>query len=354
MPDDALPDSAQPEPVLPDFVLPDLADLAWRARVVSLPMRVKFRGVLHREALLLQGPAGWGEFAPFPEYDDDEAAAWLASALEAGWHGYPEPVRRSIPVNATVPAVGPERVEEVLGRFGPVTAVKVKVAERGQDLGQDLARVAEVRRLLPKAAVRVDANGGWDVPAAVEALTALAEAGLEYAEQPVPGIAGLREVRMELLRRGIPVPVAADESVRRESDPLRVAREEAADLIVVKAAPLGGVRRALRIVAEAGLPAVVSSALDTSVGIRTGIALAASLPQLPHACGLGTVSLMAADVTADSLVPDGGQLPVRPVAVDEELLERHAAPVERTRWWLERLERVHGVLAVRQPSDDAG
>lgn len=332
---------------MPDYTLPDLADLIWRARVVSLPMRVKFRGVLHREALLLQGPAGWGEFAPFPEYGDDEAAAWLASALEAGWHGYPEPVRRSIPVNATVPAVGPERVEEVLGRFGAVSAVKVKVAERGQDLAQDLARVAEVRRLLPDAAVRVDANGGWDVPAAVEALTALADAGLEYAEQPVPDIAGLREVRVELMRRGIPVPVAADESVRRESDPLRVAREDAADLIVVKAAPLGGVRRALRIVAEAGLPAVVSSALDTSVGIRTGVALAASLPQLPHACGLGTVSLMAADVTSDSLVPDDGALAVRPVTVEEELTERYAAPAERTRWWLERLERVHGVLAAR-------
>lgn len=338
---------------MPDSPLPNLADLTSRARVVSLPMRVRFRGVMAREALLLQGPAGWAEFAPFPEYDDDEAAAWLASAVEAGWLGYPDPVRSSVPVNATVPAVGPEQVEEVLARFGPVTAVKVKVAERGQEPAEDLARVSEVRRLLPDAAVRVDANGGWSVPEAVEALTLLAEAGLEYAEQPAAGIDGLRKVRLELRRREIPVPIAADESVRRESDPLRVAREDAADLIVVKAAPLGGVRRALEIVAEAGLPAVVSSALDTSVGIGTGVALAAALPQLPHACGLGTVSLMTADVTRESMVPDGGRLAVRPVAVDEQLLEQHAASPGRTRWWLERLARTHAVLAGRQRGEEA-
>lgn len=307
-------------------------------------MRVKFRGILHREALLLRGPAGWGEFAPFPEYDDAEAAPWLAAAVEAAWHGYPAPLRHSVPVNGTVPAVPVEQVEGVLARFGAVSAVKVKVAERGQSVAEDLARVAEVRRLLPDAGIRVDANGGWDVPTAVGALESLAEAGLEYAEQPVPEIAGLREVRLELQRRGIPVLIAADESVRKETDPLRVAREDAADLIVVKVAPLGGVRRALEIVAAAGLPAVVSSALDTSVGIRAGVALAASLPRLPYACGLGTLSLMAGDVTEDPLLPDGGGLAVRDVPVSEELLERCAASPERRQWWLDRLDRVHGRL----------
>ena len=180
---------------------------------------------------------------------------------------------------------------EVLARFGRVDAVKIKVAERGQTLDDDAARVAAVRAALPDAAIRVDANGGWDVPAAVEALTRLAAVGLEYAEQPVPDIEGLAEVRRRLRAAGTPVLIAADESVRKESDPLRVARAGAADLIVVKVAPLGGVRRALDIVAQAGLPAVVSSALDTSVGIRAGLALAAALPELPYACGLGTVSL---------------------------------------------------------------
>ncbi|WP_066296294.1 o-succinylbenzoate synthase [Arthrobacter luteolus] len=324
--------------------LPSLRTLRGQAHVVSLPMRVKFRGILHREALLLRGPAGWGEFAPFPEYDDAEAAPWLAAAVEAAWHGYPAPLRHSVPVNGTVPAVPVEQVEGVLARFGAVSAVKVKVAERGQSVAEDLARVAEVRRLLPDAGIRVDANGGWDVPTAVGALESLAEAGLEYAEQPVPEIAGLREVRLELQRRGIPVLIAADESVRKETDPLRVAREDAADLIVVKVAPLGGVRRALEIVAAAGLPAVVSSALDTSVGIRAGVALAASLPRLPYACGLGTLSLMAGDVTEDPLLPDGGGLAVRDVPVSEELLERFAASPERRQWWLDRLDRVHGRL----------
>ena len=157
-------------------------------------------------------------------------------------------------------------------------AVKVKVAERGQTLDEDAARVAAVREAFPEAAIRVDANGGWDVAEAVGALTRLAAVGLEYAEQPVPDIAGLAEVRRRLRAAGIPVLIAADESVRKEDDPLKVARAGAADLIVVKVAPLGGVRRALDIVAQAGLPAVVSSALDTSVGIRAGLALAAALP----------------------------------------------------------------------------
>ena len=327
---------------------PDLNTLQANAHVVSLPMRVKFRGILHREALLLHGPSGWGEFAPFPEYGDEEAAPWLAAAVEAAWQGYPDPVRSSVPVNGTVPAVRVDEVEGVLARFGAVPAVKVKVAERGQSVAEDLARVAEVRRLLPDAGIRVDANGGWDVPTAVGALAALAEAGLEYAEQPVPEIAGLREVRLELQRRGVPVLIAADESVRKETDPLRVAREDAADLIVVKVAPLGGVRRALEIVAAAGLPAVVSSALDTSVGIRAGVALAASLPELPYACGLGTLSLMEGDVTRDSMVPDGGALAVRDAPVSQELLERHAASPERRQWWLDRLGRVHARLSARQ------
>jgi O-succinylbenzoate synthase len=148
-------------------------------------------------------------------------------------------------------------------------------------------------------------------------------------------------VRRRLRAAGVPVLIAADESVRKEDDPLKVARAGAADLIVVKVAPLGGVRRALDIVAQAGLPAVVSSALDTSVGIRAGLALAAALPELPYACGLGTVSLLAADVTRDSLVPDDGAIRLRDVSADPELLAEHAAAPERRNWWLDRLRRVH-------------
>ena len=253
-----------------------------------------------------------------------------------------------IPVNATVPA---SRCGPGAGNPGPLRA-----GGRRQDqsrraaasrLDDDAARVAAVREALPDAAIRVDANGGWDVPTAVEALTRLAGVGLEYAEQPVPDIAGLAEVRRRLRAAGIPVLIAADETVRKEDDPLKVARAGAADLIVVKVAPLGGVRRALDIVAQAGLPAVVSSALDTSVGIRAGLALAAALPELPYACGLGTVSLLGADVTRDSLVPDDGAIRLRHVAVDPGLLSGYAASPERRDWWLDRLRRVHAVLAAR-------
>ncbi|MFL4473190.1 o-succinylbenzoate synthase [Paeniglutamicibacter sp. MACA_103] len=324
--------------------LPDLDELLNAAHVVSLPMTVQFRGVRHREALLLEGPAGWGEFSPFLEYAAPEAASWLRSAIEAAWEGYPEPVRSSVPVNATLPAVGPERVEAVLASYDATHTIKVKVAEKGQDLAHDVARVAEVRRLLPDAAIRIDANAGWDHDAALAALEALAGFSLQYAEQPVAGIAGLARLREEVARRGLGIPIAADESVRKESDPLAVARAGAADLIVIKAQPLGGVRRALQIVHDAGLPAVVSSALDTSIGLRQGAALAAALPELPYACGLATGSLFSSDITADRFVAVDGALQLRDIAADPELLRRHAVGTERLAFWCRRLADCHGEL----------
>jgi O-succinylbenzoate synthase len=191
----------------------------------------------------------------------------------------------------------------------------------------------------PAGRSRGDANGGWDVREATDALGRLAAYRLEYAEQPCATVGELRELRLALARAGIDVLVAADESIRKAEDPLLVARLEAADLVVVKAAPLGGVRRALDIVAECGLPAVVSSALDTSVGMAAGVALAGALPELGHACGLGTVALLAGDVAREPLVPRGGVLPV-PAAgalADGELLDRWAAPAERVRWWEQRV-----------------
>lgn len=343
-----MPGEAQPPLPLPSDVpreVPTLQELLDAAYVVALPMRVKFRGITERETLLFRGPAGWGEFGAFPEYDEAEAARWLAGGIEAAYRGFPTPRRSSIPVNATIPAVPAERVPELLAGFGKVDAVKIKVAERGQSLADDVSRVEAVRAALPDADLRVDANGGWSVTEAVAALTRLAGVGLQYAEQPVPDIAGLAEVRRLLREAGVPVLIAADESVRKEEDPLRVARAGAADLIVVKVAPLGGVQRAVDIVAAAGLPAVVSSALDTSVGIRAGLALAAALPDLPYACGLGTIPLLAADVTRNPLVPDDGAISLRDVSVDAGLLEQYAAAGHRRDWWLERLTRVHAHLA---------
>lgn len=328
----------------PPPVLPGVDALLDGAAVVALPMTVRFRGITVREAMLLRGPCGWGEFAPFPEYGDAESAPWLASAIEAAWLPLPEPRRSVVPVNATVPAVPAERVPAVLARFPGARTAKVKVAEPGQTLADDVARVAAVRERVP--AVRVDANGGWSVDEAAAALRALtADGPLEYAEQPCRTVEELAA-----LRARVPgVPIAADESIRKADDPFRVVRAGAADVAVVKAAPLGGVRRLLAIADALGVPVVVSSAIDTAVGIGTGLAAAAALPELPHACGLGTGGLLAADVAEPRRpvdVPGGGlALPVGRAEPDQARLAELAAPPERRRWWEARLRRCHAVLA---------
>jgi len=327
------------------LAVPSVDELLDGLRVVSIPMRVRFRGVLVREAALIRGPRGWGEFAPFPEYEDVESSRWLAAAIEAGWAGWPDPVRKSVPVNATVPAVPATEVAGVLQRYDGCSTAKVKVAEVGQRFQDDIDRVAAVRDVMgPGARIRVDANGGWSVAEATDALRRLAAYGLEYAEQPCASVEELASLRVALARNSIDVLVAADESIRKASDPMGVVREEAADVIVVKVAPLGGVRAALDIAQECGLPTVVSSALDTSVGIRAGLALAAALPQLPFACGLSTVELMAGDVTDDSLVPSAGSITLRDLTVEPHLLDRWQAPADRVQWWQDRLVRCHGRL----------
>ena len=315
-------------------------------RVVAIPMRVRFRGVSTREIALIEGPHGWGEFGAFLEYGPDEASRWLASAIETAYEPWPDAVRAAVPVNATVPAVPAEQVAGVIARFPGCTTAKVKVAEPGQSRADDVARVAEVRAVMgPSGRVRVDANGAWSVGDAVDALRSLARYDLEYAEQPCATVEELRDLRIALARSGVDVPVAADESIRKAEDPLRVRDLEAADLIVVKVAPLGGVRSALGVVAECGLPAVVSSALDTSVGISSGVALAAALPSLEHACGLGTVALLDGDVTHDPLLPVGGSLDAGRVAVDDALLDRWAATPERRAWWADRVVDCQALLA---------
>jgi o-succinylbenzoate synthase len=294
------------------------AELLPTLRAFAIPMPTRFRGVTLREGALLQGPAGWGEFSPFAEYGPRECARWLACALEAAVYGWPAPVRASVPVNVTVPAVGAEQAYKIVAESGCRTA-KVKVAEAGQAGADDIERVAAVRDAIGAAGkIRVDANGGWTVEQAERQLSALSGYGLEYAEQPCATLGELAE-----LRRRVDVPLAADESIRRAEDPLTVRAAGAADIVVLKAQPLGGVRSALEIAEQCGLPVVVSSAVDTSVGLAAGVALAAALPELPYACGLATMSLLAGDVTADPLAEADGQLPVRPAIVDESALGRY-------------------------------
>jgi O-succinylbenzoate synthase len=282
-------------------------------RAFAIPMRTRFRGITVREGALIEGPAGWGEFSPFAEYGPAECARWLACALEAACHGWPAPARSQVGVNVTVPAVDPRRAHEIAGNSGCRTA-KVKVAEPGQSDADDIARVAAVRDALgPDGRIRVDANGGWDVEHAASVLGALRPFGLEYAEQPCPSLAELAE-----LRRRTDVPLAADESIRRAEDPLAVRAAGAADIVVLKVQPLGGVRAALAVAAACGLPVVVSSAVESSVGLAAGVALAAALPELRYDCGLATISLLAGDVTGAPLAARDGMLPVRSVTVDPE------------------------------------
>jgi O-succinylbenzoate synthase len=296
-------------------VTADVDGLLDGLRAFAIPMRVPFRGVTVREGALIEGPAGWGEFSPFAEYGPRECARWLACAIEAATAGWPAPVRDAIPVNVTVPAVGPAQAHKIVSDSGCRTA-KVKVAQRGQGDADDIARVEAVRDALGRRGrIRVDANGAWEVDHAARILRRLAPFGLEYAEQPCGTLDELAA-----LRRTVDVPLAADESVRRAEDPLRVRAAGAADIVVVKAAPLGGVRAALRVAEACGLPVVVSSAVDSSVGLAAGAALAAALPELPYACGLATMSLLTGDVTAEPLAEAGGELPVRRATVDPRRL----------------------------------
>ena len=301
--------------------------------VYRVPLRTRFRGIDVRDGVLVRGPAGWGEFSPFWDYDDAESRRWWASAVESAVEGWPAPVRFSIPVNVTVPAVGAEQAHAIVSASGCRTA-KVKVAEPGQSPADDLARVEAVRDALgPAGAIRVDANAAWDVDTAVARIAELDRVGLEYVEQPC---ATLEE--LAALRRRIDVRIAADEVVRRSADPLRVDLREACDVVVLKVQPLGGVRAALGVAEAHGLPCVVSSALESSIGIAAGVALAAALPELPFACGLATVALFTDDVTSAPLLPVDGALAVtRP---EPDRLDAVAADAVTDARWRARLDAV--------------
>jgi O-succinylbenzoate synthase len=340
------------DPPAPDRSDPDdrhdPADLGSLERhVYAVPLTTRFRGITIREGMLLRGPAGWGEFSPFAEYDARVSAPWWRAAREAAVDGWPRPLRHRVPVNVTVPAVGPAQAAATVRAGRGCRTAKVKVAEPGQTLAEEEARLEAVRDALgPEGRIRVDANGGWSVDDAVAAIRALdrAAGGLEYVEQPCASVEDLARVR-----RRVDVPVAADESIRRADDPYRVRDLEAADVAVLKVQPLGGVRACLRIAEDIGLPVVVSSALESSVGIAAGVALAAALPSLPYACGLATVQLLVEDVVVEPLLPVDGELPVVRPEVDRDALARLSPPADRVEAWTRRLAAVADVAgAVRQ------
>lgn len=357
---------------LPESDLPEaITDLLPRLHVLKLPMVTRFRGITEREIALFEGPAGWAEFSPFTEYATPESSRWLQAALE--FAGYlPNPAATAdeattaptataaeagpaaeaqfVAVNATLPACAPADVEGILARFGAVGTVKAKVAEHGIDsLPEDLERLREFRRLCPTTTLRLDANAGYSLAEALGACAEFAQFDLQYFEQPVASVEDMARLREQLTDRQVPVVLAADESIRKAEDPLRVAALGAAEVIIVKVQPLGGIAAARSVIEACGLPAVVSSALESSVGLAAGAQLAASLPRTQQsreilgerpACGLGTARLFAEDVvSADlSLHPVDGQIPVTRIVPDPDRLEALSVDARRFDWWAQRLQ----------------
>lgn len=285
-----------------------------------IPMKFRFRRVTWREGVVIRGPEGWGEFSPFPDYPPAVTVRWLAAALEAACSPWPASLRQSVRVNVTIPAVEPDVARALVLGSGCSTA-KVKIADPGQSPQEDLARVAAVREALgPDGMLRIDVNAAWEVDEAIQRIEELAVYGLEYVEQPVRTVDELVAVRA-----AVSVPLAADEAVRLAADPMRVVDTGAVDILVLKPQPMGGVARALDLARRCGLPVVVSSALESSIGLAAGIALAAALPELRYACGLGTATLLEGDLTDRPLFPVGGEVEVRRPQPSRELLERWQA-----------------------------
>lgn len=311
----------------------------------ALPLTGRFRGIDVREGMVISGPSGWGEFAPFDDYDDVAAGRWLATAIEASHGSWPAPQRASVRVNAIIPAVDSGRAA-LLARQALLVhgcdTVKVKV---GSGLVEDEARVAAIRDVLgSRGTIRIDANTAWSVEQATTSLRRLAAYGLEYVEQPCATLDACAE-----LRCAIDVPIAVDESLRRSADPmdatLHARIREAADVLIIKAQPVGGVAAGLAIAESVGIRVVVSGSLDSSVGLASGLALAAALP-VEATCGLGTGSLLAADLVEAPLLPVQGELPVRRPAPDLDLLlqARDRVEEQRAAAWFERLDAAYAAL----------
>ena len=318
------------------------------SHVVSIPLTTPFRGLTHREALLMEGPIGPAEWSPFPEYDDAEAATWLRAALEQAFESA-TPAPTSIRVNGTIPAVPAKDVSGLLASAGMPTTVKVKVGGPGSTLADDVARVSAVRDALgPSGRIRLDANGSWTLDEAEHAIREMEMLDLDYVEQPVEGLSDMAELRRRISRLGI--QVAADESIRRFADIDAVIDQEACDVAVLKVQPLGGLEASLQVADKAlnaGLDVVVSSALETSVGLYRGAQLVGwlqdrSSPVLD--AGLGTQAFFSADVVDAPLVAEGGVLRVTPPVLTSDKLETLRASTERTDWWHQRLVRCHALL----------
>ena len=294
-------------------------------RVIALPMKTKFRGITVREVALIKGPHGWGEFSPFLEYDDAESAPWLASAIEAATTPKPKLYRKSVAINGTIPALNePADLKRVVDSFPGVTSFKVKV---GNDLAEDLARVNVIRNLQPQAKIRIDVNGLWSVDQAEAFLSAVGD--IEYVEQPCATIEELRE-----LKSRTSVKIVGDEVLRKAADPFAIDLTGAIDYLMLKVQPLGGIKRVHALAKHHNLPVVVSSALESAIGINYGLTLAASFEEMNFDCGLGTGSLLTADVA---------HLPIVDGKIEITEFEPQLAGLDvasdRFEWWKNRIMR---------------
>ena len=313
-----------------------LADLLKTLRVIALPTRTNFRGVTVREVALMQGPQGWGEFSPFLEYDDNESRPWLASAIEAATVARPARYRDAIAINGIIPEINDKKeIESLMRTFSGSKTFKVKV---GKNLTEDVIRVARVFSNAPKAAIRIDVNGLWSVDEALTNLYAYYEeiGPFQYVEQPCATVEELRELKSKIK---IPLRIAADEVIRKAPDPFAVDLTDAADVVMLKVQPLGGIQRCLDIANHHGLPVVVSSALESAIGIEYGLDLAASISDLTFDCGLATGSLLASDVAAHEI--SDGKITLGQISPKLDGLD--VSP-ERYKWWKNRIMRVGALL----------
>ena len=305
-------------------------------RVVALPMKTKFRGVTVREVALIQGEYGWGEFSPFLEYDDAESAPWLACAIEAATQPRPKLFRNSVAVNGTIPATNDKKVmDDLVASYPGVKTYKVKV---GDNLSEDIVRLARIRSLGRTVNIRIDVNGLWSVEQALTNLYAFYEnvGPFEYVEQPCATLDELRELKSKIR---IPLKIAVDEAIRKTADPFALDLHGAADIVMLKVQPLGGIKRAHQLAAHHNLPVVVSSALESAVGINYGLTLAASFEDMKFDCGLGTGSLLAKNVAQLPIVD--GKIAISDVVPNLEGLDVSA---DRYQWWKNRIMRTAELL----------
>ncbi len=306
-------------------------------RVVALPTKTNFRGINTREVALFKGDAGWGEFSPFVEYQPSECVPWLLSAIESATKPWPELHRSKVKVNGTIPALNaPSDLERIIETFPGVNTFKVKV---GENLSEDIARLAKVKSLRPNAKLRIDVNGSWSVATAITNLRAIYEniGAIEYVEQPCQSVEELRELKAKLK---VNIPIAGDEVLRKSGDPFKVDLSDAVDILALKVQPLGGIARAHKLAQHHKLPIVVSSALESAVGISHGLALATSFKEIDFDCGLATGSLLSANVGSLPIV--NGEIEVKRI---EPIFEDLEVSPERYKWWQDRLMKTWELIA---------